>query len=67
MTITDDSIRLGRDNYIFATLAINTVLIIIGIGIEEAIRARNWKRMSWLNYLDMKSVIVAASTGDNDT
>ena len=59
-----DSIRLGQDGYIFATLAINILLIIIGL--EEAIRTRNWKQMPLLDYLDLKSMIVATSAGGKD-
>ena len=64
VTSTYDSIRLGQDGYIFATLAINILLIIIGL--EEAIRTRNWKQMPLLDYLDLKSMIVATSAGGKD-
>ena len=58
---TYSATRLGQDGYIFATLAINLVLIIIGV--EEVIRTRNWERMPLLDYLNLKSVIVATSAG----
>lgn len=64
VTSTYDSIRLGQDGYIFATLAINILLIVIGL--EEAIRTRNWKQMPLLDYLDLKSMIVATSAGGKD-
>lgn len=64
VTSTYDSIRLGQDGYIFATLAINILLILIGL--EEAIRTRNWKQMPLLDYLDLKSMIVATSAGGKD-
>ena len=64
VTSTYDSIRLGQDGYIFATLVINILLIIIGL--EEAIRTRNWKQMPLLDYLDLKSMIVATSAGGKD-
>ena len=54
------AIRLGLDKYIFLTLAINIAILIIAI--EEAIRTRNWHNISLFDYLDVKSVIVAAST-----
>ncbi len=61
VTSTYDSTRLGQDGYIFATLAINILLILIGL--EEAVRTRNWKQMPRLDYLDLKSMIVATSAG----
>ena len=61
---TYDSIRLGQDGYIFATLAINILLLVIGL--EEAIRTRNWKQMPLLDYLDLKSMIVATSAGGKE-
>ena len=64
VTSTYDSTRLGQDGYIFATLAINILLIIIGL--EEAIRTRYWKQMPLLDYLDLKSVIVATSAGGKE-
>ena len=64
VTSAYNSTRLGQDGYIFATLAINVVLIMIGV--EEAVRTRNWKQMPRLDYLDLKSVIVAASAGGKD-
>ena len=64
VTSTYDSISLGQDRYIFATLAINILLIILGL--EEAIRTRYWKQMPLLDYLDLKSMIVATSAGGKD-
>ena len=55
------AIRLGQDGYIFATLAIN--LIILVIAIEEAIRTRNWKGLPLLDYLNLTSMVVASSAG----
>lgn len=55
------AIRLGEDNYIYATLAVNLLILIIAI--EEMIRTRNWKHLDLLDYLDLKSVIVAVSAG----
>ena len=55
------AIRLGEDGYIFATLAIN--LIILVIAMEEAIRTRNWKGLPLLDYLNLSSMIVASSAG----
>ncbi|KAM0801212.1 hypothetical protein BDR22DRAFT_196650 [Usnea florida] len=57
------SIRLGQDGYIFATLAINLVILIIAI--EEAIRTRNWKGLPLLDYLNLTSMVVASSAGGN--
>ena len=64
VTSTYNSTRLGQDGYIFATLAINILLILIGL--EEAVRTRNWKQMPRLDYLDLKSMIVATSAGGNE-
>ena len=59
-----DAIRLSEDGFIFATLAINGLIILIAIA--EATRTQNWKRMPLLDYLDLKSVIVAVSAGGHD-
>ena len=61
MVVQYSAVRLGEAAYIYATLAINIVLFIITV--EEAIRTRNWKGISLFDYLDLKSVIVAASAG----
>lgn len=58
------AVRFGDDRYIYATLAINIVLIMIAI--EEAIRTRNWKNISPFDYQDFKSVVIAASAGGKD-
>ena len=58
------AIRLGQDGYIFATLAIN--LIILVIAIEEAIRTRNWKGLPLLDYLNLTSMVVASSAGGTE-
>lgn len=55
------AIRLGEDTYIYATLAINILILIVAV--EELIRTRNWKHLDLLDYLDLKSVIVAVSAG----
>ena len=55
------AVRLGEDKYIFLTLAINIILLIIAI--EEVIRTHNWHRISLFDYQDIKSVIIAASAG----
>ena len=55
------AIRLGQDGYIFATLAINLVILIIAI--EEAIRTRNWKGLPLLDYSNLTSMVVASSAG----
>lgn len=55
------AIRLGQDGYIFATLAINLVILVIAI--EEAIRTRNWKGLPLLDYLNLTSMVVASSAG----
>ncbi len=53
------AIRLGQDVYIFATLAINLVILILAI--EEAIRTRNWKGLPLLDYRNLTSIVVASS------
>ena len=58
------AVRLGEDAYIYATLAINILLIIVGV--EEALRTRFWHHLSPLDYLDLKSIIVAASAGGTE-
>ena len=55
------AIRLGQDGSIFATLAINLVILVVAI--EEAIRTRNWKDLPLLNYLTLTSMVVASSSG----
>ena len=58
------AIRLGQDSYIFATIAINILILLIAV--EEAVRTDNWKQIPLLDYLDLKSVIVAVSAGGRD-
>ena len=55
------AIRLGQDGYIFATLAINLVILVLAI--EEAIRTRNWEGLPLLDYLSLTSMVVASSAG----
>ena len=55
------AIRLGQDGYIFATLAINLVILVIAI--EEAVRTRNWNGLPLLDYLNLTSIVVASSAG----
>ena len=55
------AIRLGQDGYIFATLAINLVILVIAI--EEAIRTRYWRGLPLLDYLNLTSMVVASSAG----
>ena len=55
------AIRLGQDGYIFATLAINLVILVVAI--EEAIRTRNWKGLPLLDYLNLTSMVVTSSAG----
>ena len=58
------AIRLGQDGYIFATLAINLVILVVAI--EEAIRTRNWKGLPLLDYLNLTSMVVASSAGGTE-
>ena len=55
------AIRLGQDGYIFATLAINLVILVLAI--EESIRTRYWKGLPLLDYLSLTSMVVASSAG----
>ena len=61
LTLTYTAVRIGQDQYIFATLAINIAILLIAAG--ELLRTRNWRAVSLLDYLDVKSVIIAASAG----
>ena len=55
------AIRLGQDGYIFATLAINLVILVLAI--EESIRTRYWEGLPLLDYLSLTSMVVASSAG----
>ena len=59
--LTYSAVRIGDKGYIWATLGINLVILIIAI--EEIIRTKNWRRLALFDYLDLKSVIIAASAG----
>ena len=55
------AIRLGQDGYIFATLAISLVILVLAI--EESIRTRYWEGLPLLDYLSLTSMVVASSAG----
>jgi hypothetical protein len=56
-----DSIKVGSDKYIFATLGINVAVLIFLAA--EAARAMFWNGLTKFNYTDVKRVIVASSAG----
>ena len=60
-TLNYAAVCIGEVKYIFLTLGINLVILIIAV--EESIRTRNWRGISLFDYQDMKSVIIAASAG----
>lgn len=55
------AIRIGSDKYVFAILGIN--LFFLAIVAIKAWRTRLWKEMTRFNFTDIKSVVVAASSG----
>ena len=61
VTGTITAVRMGSNNYIFATLAIDIVLIVIAL--VEAVRTRKWSRMSEFDFSEPQSLIIASSAG----
>ena len=53
------AIRIGEATFIYVTAAINILLLLLVL--VEALRTRFWNRMPLFDYLDTKSVMVAAS------
>ncbi|MCJ1379443.1 hypothetical protein MMC17_002544 [Xylographa soralifera] len=55
------AVRIGQNTYIYATLAINIVLL-VAVAIEM-VRTQLWHRLPDFDYLNIARVIVAASAG----
>ncbi len=55
------AMRIWQDRCIYASAAINTVLVIVAI--LAAVRTRLWRGMPRLDYSDVKSVMIASSAG----
>ena len=60
-TVQVNAVRLGTDAYIYAIVAVNT-LVILCVALE-ALRTCAWEDLSGFNYLDPRCVAVAASGG----
>jgi hypothetical protein len=60
------AMRIGQNSYIYATLAINCVILILLI--SEGVRTRGWTQVVVLEYSDPAALIVAtsATTGDQN-
>jgi hypothetical protein len=59
-----NALRFGQDSYIYAIATINGLVVLCVI--SEAARMRGWKGLLRFNYLDPRSLIVAASRGGKD-
>jgi hypothetical protein len=53
------AMRIGQNSYIYATLAINCVVLILWI--SESVRTRGWTQVVVLEYSDPAALIVATS------
>jgi hypothetical protein len=57
------ALRIGQNSYIYATLAINCVILVLLL--SEGIRTRGWTQVVVLEYSDPAALIVAAATMDS--
>ena len=55
------AVRIGQNAYIYATLAIN-ILLLVAVAVEM-VRTRLWHRLPDFEYSNIASVVVAASAG----
>lgn len=56
---TSTAMRIGQNSYIYATLAVNCVVLILFV--SEGIRTRGWTRVPILEYSDPAALIIATS------
>lgn len=59
--LTVGGISFGTKGYVYSLFAVNSVIVVIFL--EELIRTKGWKRLSKFDYTDIKSVIIASSSG----
>ena len=60
-TVKVHAFRYGSGVYIYLTLAINTVILLLVA--EEALRTRGWKDLLYFDYMDPRSLIIGGSMG----
>lgn len=60
-TIQVHAFVFGSALYVYMIFAINTAIILVLI--EEAFRTRNWKGLSYFDYMDPRSLIIGSSMG----
>ena len=61
VTGTFTALRIGQDAFVYASMGINIILIILVI--FEAIRTRLWRGLPVFDYTNVASVAIAASAG----
>lgn len=60
-TIQIYAFEFGSSIYIYLVFAINLAIVLLVV--EEAIRTRGWKNLTYFDYMDPRSLIIAGSMG----
>lgn len=60
-TVEIYAFEFGSRVYIYIIFAINTAIVLLVV--EEAIRTRGWKDLTYFDYMDPRSLVIASSMG----